>query len=286
MASNFIADTGQQALFSLNAPPGQLQHHPPISPMTNTSSHASPPHMSHEDLEVAGMEAELEWIEIRKALTIFQESLGEEFHPLADDLMPARDSPYGIPIHYRTGSIACLQLLYKSAEIILERCHPSMPSNPMIAAGVIARKTAGIANDIGRTCASLLPPLDVTEISPAMGSAMIELSIALMIAGVQYVEPPQREWLVDNLMNVSRMTGWGTAERVVRGCQFAWEKAAALGKGPPYTRPNPEVRGEEGVVNADTADENLYMWQRQSKRVYFAVGILGDPIVLDDVVIQ
>ncbi|KAF3919382.1 hypothetical protein ABW21_db0205966 [Orbilia brochopaga] len=225
------------------------------------------------ELESMTAEAELEWIEIKKALLLFQESLGDEFQPLKEDLMPVQHSPFGTAIFYRTYSVSCLQSLYKTAHLILERCHPSMPSNGWIAAGIAARKTAAIAHEMGRIAAGLFPPLEATEISPPLGGALIELSFCMLFAGVQYQDPSQREWLLDHLYNVGKLTGWGTADRCALGCEHAWEKAGTMGKGPPYMR----RRGSEpreGTVGSPQEEPN-YVLLGSANKAHWATGLLG-----------
>lgn len=220
-------------------------------------------------------EAELEWIEIRKALLLFQESLGDEFQPLDEELMPIQESPFGNAIYYRTFSVSCMQGLYKTAGIILERCHPSMPSNSWIASGIAARKTAHIANEIGRVAAGLFPPLEASEISPSLGGAIIEMSFCMLFAGVTYQDYQQREWLMDHLANVGKMTGWGTAERVALGCEHAWEKMAQAGRGPPYNRRDSSL-SREMRINADAAPgAPNYVFMGSANKAHWAAGILG-----------
>ncbi|KAK6340752.1 hypothetical protein TWF696_009076 [Orbilia brochopaga] len=225
------------------------------------------------ELESMTAEAELEWIEIKKALLLFQESLGDEFQPLKDDLMPVQDSPFGTAIFYRTYSVSCLQTLYKTAHLILERCHPSMPSNGWIAASVAARKTAAIAHEMGRIAAGLFPPLHATEISPPLGGALIELSFCMLFAGVQFQDPSQREWLADHLYNVGKLTGWGTADRCALGCEHAWEKASAMGKGPPYTRRRGSEPREAPVGGAPEGPN--YVFLGSANKAHWATGLLG-----------
>jgi len=231
--------------------------------------------MSKDELESLTAEADLEWIEINKAIVLFYESLGEEFQPLDEELMPIQPSPFGNAIYYRTYSVACLQLLYKTALLILERCHPSMPSNAWVAAGIAARKTGAIANEMGRMSAGLFPPVEASEISPSLGGALIECTFCMLFSGVQYQGTKQRDWLVENLLNVSKMTGWGTANRVVLACEHAWEKAASLGKGPPYTRPDPNVNMRQATITAQLESANAYVFRGSASKAFWAVGVLG-----------
>lgn len=36
--------------------------------------------------------------------------------------------------------------------------------------------------------------------------------------------------------DVARLTGWQSARQIAEGCESGWKKAAAMGRGPPYTR--------------------------------------------------
>ncbi|KAF3942180.1 hypothetical protein ABW19_dt0209021 [Dactylella cylindrospora] len=245
------------------------------SPPSASSGPKMPPSskFTKEELDAMAVEAELEWKEIYNALLLFQESLGDEFQPLEEDLMPPQSSPFGDAIYYRTYSVSCLQALYKTAHIILERCHPSMPSNGWMAAGVAARKTAALANEMGRIAAGLFPPLEATEISPPLGGALIELSFCMLFAGVQYQQLNQREWLLDHLYNVGKMTGWGTANRCALGCEHAWEKAANMGKGPPHTRREGSTPREALIVG--TQDAPNYVFMGSANKAHWATGLLG-----------
>ncbi|KAF3924708.1 hypothetical protein AA313_de0207543 [Arthrobotrys entomopaga] len=264
--------------------PGAPPQGPPTSLNTNSSnqppaSASSGPKMplptskyTKAELESMTAEAEMEWIEIYKALLLFQESLGDEFQPLEEELMPVQHSPFGNAIYYRTYSVSCLQALYKTAHMILERAHPSMPSNGWIAAGVAARKTAILAQEMGRLAAGLFPPLEATEISPPLGGALIELSFCMLFAGVQYQDPNQREWLLDHMYNVGKMTGWGTADRCALGCEHAWEKASAMGKGPPYTR---RKSSEPREAPVGSSQEPNYVFLGSANKAHWATGLLG-----------
>lgn len=248
---------------------------------------------SPEDLDVATLEAEIEWNAILKAFQVFQESLGPEYQPLPIEYMPVQNTPFGEAIYYRTYSIATLQMLYYMAMIVLQRCHPSMPAISMMAAGVAAPKTGRMAVDIARITAGLVPTDPTGQINPALGASLIESSMPLFFAAVQYQEQAQREWVVMKLREISRLTGWATAMRVLLGCQRAWEKTAEMGKGPKYERPPFEEEGElfyewmhhsvetRGGEPTDTAmaggDEGngRYVWRTAGRRLAGAAGILG-----------
>lgn len=250
--------------------------------------------LSPEDLEAATVEAETEWNEICGALQIFQESLGVEYQPLPIEYMPVQNTPFGAAIYYRTYSIATLQMLYHMAMIVLHRCHPSMPAISMMAAGVASPKTARMAIDIARITAGLVPTDPTGQINPALGASLIESTMSLFFAAVQYQDQAQRDWVVMKLREIARLTGWATAMRVLLGCQRAWEKAAEMGKGPRYERPPFEEEGEmfyEWMHNSVQTSTGEHMdvtlagsadgggrsvWRTAGRRLAGAAGILGD----------
>lgn len=249
---------------------------------------------SPEDLESATQEAETEWNAILGALQVFQESLGLEYQPLPIEYMPVQNTPFGAAIYYRTYSIATLQMLYHMAMIVLHRCHPSMPAISMMAAGVATPKTARMAIDIARITAGLVPTDPTGQINPALGASLIESTMPLFFAAVQYQDQAQRDWVVMKLREIARLTGWATAMRVLLGCQRAWEKAAEMGKGPKYERPPFEEEGEmfyDWIHNSVQTSTGEHMdvtlaggmdgggrsvWRNAGRRLAGAAGILGD----------
>lgn len=42
--------------------------------------------------------------------------------------------------------------------------------------------------------------------------------------------------MIRHLRDITRLTGWQSAERIATGCESSWIKAAQLGRGPPYQR--------------------------------------------------
>lgn len=260
-------------------------------------------------LEALTVEAELEWNDIYNALQIFQDNLGQEYKPMPIEYMPVQSTPFGPPIYYRTYSIATLQSLFYTALIILHRIHPSMPAQVMMASGVAAPKTAQYAILIARITAGLVPTDPTAHIHPSLGASLIEATIPLFFAGVQFQEKCHRDWLVHKLREINRLSGWASAARVLIGCLTAWDRMAKMGRGPVYERPppedeaevplpgmagHPETRlyeevtsrarkssgreGEEGVlVGGEKGDRNFILTCGVKNRVEFAVGLLGEP---------
>ena len=161
-------------------------------------------------------------------------------------------TPFGPALVHRSYDISTLWTLLHLANILLLRSHPAMPPAAMIAAGVCAPATKPYATLIGRIAAGMqVPASDNTPLSPFLGAALVEVTMALFFAGVQYQAPDQRAWLIKHLLNIDRRTGWATAAVIARSCETSWEKAAELGRGPPYDRRLTRRFGEEGPVAFD-----------------------------------
>ncbi|KAI9884345.1 MAG: 25S rRNA (adenine645-N1)-methyltransferase [Watsoniomyces obsoletus] len=293
--------SGETTTSSGPPPPGQLPPHPmmPIMygmvPSTGQprmpaafrpSGNQSPPIDTGDDmeLEAAAVEAEGEWNEIREALRVFEESLGPHFQPLSAELMPPLATPFGPALHYRTYSIAAIWALYNLAHIVLERAHPSMSPIAMMAAGAAAVKTAGYANEMGRIVAGLGPTEIDTPLNPNLGGALLEASLGLFFAGIQYQDAAQRAWTVSSLRDTARRTGWDSIGAIAAGCERAWLGAANMGFGPPYTpaidTSSPDDRiamRSTYAINASSEGGNAAggSWRDPGMRVYWAIGVMG-----------
>ena len=77
----------------------------------------------------------------------------------------------------------------------------------MMAAGVTAKQTAEMANEIGQAVAGLIPDSWTMKMSPSQGAALMDATLALFFAGVQYQDAAQRAWTVMTLQEVSRRLG-------------------------------------------------------------------------------
>jgi hypothetical protein len=161
-------------------------------------------------------------------------------------------TPFGPALVHRSYDISTLWTLLHLSNILLLRSHPAMPPAAMVAAGVCAPATQPYATLIGRIAAGMQVPTSVdTPLSPFLGAALIETTMALFFAGVQYQAPDQRAWLIKHLLNIDRRTGWATAAVIARSCETSWEKAAELGKGPAYAERLTRRFGEEGAIALD-----------------------------------
>ena len=163
-------------------------------------------------------------------------------------------TPFGPSLVHRSYDISTLWTLLHLSNILLLRSHPAMPAAAMIAAGVCAAATKPYAMLVGRITAGMpVPASDDTPLSPFLGAALIESTMALFFAGVQFQAPDQRAWLIKHLLTIDRKTGWATAAVIARSCETSWEKAADMGRGPPYAQRLTRRFGEEGPIALDDA---------------------------------
>ncbi|KAF2113303.1 hypothetical protein BDV96DRAFT_120946 [Lophiotrema nucula] len=237
------------------------------NPNYQSDSPQSPhsPDTKYADLPAAYEAALADWNSISHAHATMAQILTNTpgFQPLPADIVPpipgqgvaSNMTPFGPALMHRSYDISILWTLLHLSQILLIRAHPAMPPAAMMASGVAAPATAPYAVLIGRVTAGMQMPTG--ELTPSIGAALIESCMPLFFAGVQYQDPAQREWLVDRLLDVDRRTGWASAGIIARSCETAWERAAVMGRGPPYTR-RTQAFGRDGPVldphssNSDT----------------------------------
>lgn len=258
------------------------QYREPTPPSATSST------SSESDLSRQLLEAEEEWQEIRSMFTFFAEHLGEDFQPLGPEYATPISTPFGLALQYKTSGIAGIWMNFYMGLIACHRAHPSMPPAAMMAAGIAARQTGFMANEVGRIAAALAPEIDVSTmktVSPFIGAVLIESTAPLFIAAVQYQDPAQRLWTVTRLINIARLSGWQTARAIATGCETSWVKTGEAGMGPPWSRKVVE-RGEEdkeGIWStgrrADRAGQDRgfegELVVARTDRVYYALGVLG-----------
>ena len=179
-------------------------------------------------------------------------------------------TPFGPALVHRSYDISIIWTLVHLAKIILLRSHPAMPAAAQMAAGVGAQATQPYATLIGRITAGMQIPLS-DDLSPSLGAVLTESTLSLFFAGVQFQAPDQREWLITRLLEVDRRTGWASAGIIARGCETAWERAADMGRGPPYERRTRRV-GEEGPLVLDLGDSN---WRERDGDAFGKGATLG-----------
>lgn len=239
-----------------------------------------------KSLENATREAEAEWIAVRHAYDVWFQAVGPDFAPLEPEHMTPTATPFGPALYYRSYSIACVLSLYHCGRIICERIHPSMPPAAMSACGMAAPRTAGYANTIGRICAGIQPLDSTVSINPHHGAALMDSCMSLFHAGIQYRDPAQRGWTITKLRDVARLTGWQTSALIASGCEQAWMKTYAVGRGPKYERTMNAMakddrvagRGRDPISLSQPPKDNndrRFIFRNPGTRVYWALGILG-----------
>ncbi|KFZ20584.1 hypothetical protein V501_00045 [Pseudogymnoascus sp. VKM F-4519 (FW-2642)] len=254
------------------------------------SSEDSPPANSDEGderLSEQTAKAEEEWNGIRSVFGMFEQHLGPDFAPLGPEYAQEIPSPFGPAIQYRTYGIALMWLTYYMGLIVCHRSHPSMPPSAMMAAGFAAQQTGLFANTIGRISAGITADTSsATRVNIGTGAALNDSCFALFVAGVQVQDQAQRHWVVQRCLDIERLTGFETASHIARGCETSWTRAAAMGKGAPYTRYTEQAPVDKVWSRAGqrmermriTAGEEQHVHPQSTERVgrvQFAVGILG-----------
>jgi hypothetical protein len=221
---------------------------------------------------VSYKEAEQEWEEILVAMDTFAHALGRDFQPLPADVAPPIATAFGPALQYRTHTIAVIWGYYYAARLLLYRLHPSMPPAIMMAAGVAAPATAEYAQIIGKIIAGIYYPqrynLEAGSLTPNMGSSLTEMTVPVFFAAVQYIDSMQRAWIISKLRDISRLTGWKSAEAIAGGCEKAWVVAAKQGRAPPYQRSFETEREREWEKEKQVSTDSNESWQLSGIPIY------------------
>ncbi|KAF7198277.1 putative transcriptional regulatory protein C15D4.02 [Pseudocercospora fuligena] len=253
-----------------------------------TPQSAQPPDPLDTDLAAATQASLAEYGRIRSALHTFANSLGPGFQPLSAAEQIPMATAFGDARSYRSYDIGCLWAIYNMAIIITIRSHPHMPPAMHMAAGIAAPETAPYATEIGRIVAGIVPGPSDTGLNPSLGAALCESCMPSFFAAVQYQEPAQRWETVTRIFNIAKRTGWGSAELIANGCETAWVKAAAIGRGPPYTRivrsetsEDPRLNGSwerldpNAQPNENDESDRRLVKTKANARLNWAVGVIG-----------
>ncbi|RMJ28019.1 C6 finger domain protein [Aspergillus sp. HF37] len=242
-----------------------------------------------DEQDMTYRDAEREWEDVLAAFDTFAYGLGRDFLPLPPDTTPPISTPFGQALQYRTDTIAAIWGFYYAGRTILHRFHPSMPPAMMVAAGVAAPTTAEYGQVIGRIAGGIYYPqrynFQAGSLNPNMGSCLVELTVPIYFSAVQYTDTTQRRWIVTQMHEVSRLTGWESANIMVRGCESAWIVAAKQGRGPPYERLyqygdqntpfNASQKREEDGAQQEGNSERRFVAISNASRKHWAMGILS-----------
>lgn len=240
------------------------------------------------DLHLATQAALEEYRRIRAALQSFAGQLGDGFRPLTADEQHPMETPFGTALSYRSYDIGCLWAVYNMAVIIAIRSHPHMPPAAHMAAGIAAQETAGYAQEIGRIAAGIVPGPEDQPLNPGLGAALCESCMPAFFAAVQYQDLQQRHNTVMRIYSIAQRTGWGSAELIANGCETAWVKAAAAGRGAPYERvvrprhsDDPRLNGSwerldpNALPNEGDDGDRRLVKMKANARLNWGIGILG-----------
>jgi hypothetical protein len=242
-----------------------------------------------DDMSLYTQKALAEWYSIYLAHLELGKHFGANFQRLPDDLTPNVHSPYGRPQIYTSFDIGVIWALYYAAQIVLIRSHPVMPPFSLVASGFAARFTAECAMSIGQIAAGMMPQNLDYPLNPALGATLCEVMVPCFVAGVQFMKTDQRLWLVEKARRLEELTGWASIGMIGHGCEVAWERMGALGKGPPYrklpsthsvhqeahdriSRPPPTPAELPDFLSKEQRQAN----SDQAKRVHYAMGILSE----------
>ncbi|KAB8244077.1 hypothetical protein BDV35DRAFT_395241 [Aspergillus flavus] len=249
------------------------------------TTHAGSVGQDDDDSEsLSYSEAEHEWESILAAFETFAHALGPYFRPLPSDSAPPISTVFGPALQYRTHTIAVIWGYYYIGRILLHRMHPCMPPAMMVAAGVAAPTTAEFSQIIGKIAAGIYYPqlfnLEAGSLSPTLGSCLIEITVPIFFAAVQFTDPPQREWTVAKLRTVSRLTGWKASDAILHGCESAWRAAAKQGRGPPYYPQDEAVAHQPPAWMSATESQTNENSERRFVKVkppyvHYAMGVLS-----------
>lgn len=267
--------------------------HAPITTHYANPNHERSPQIpnasnpQYTDLSAAYNAAIAEWENIDTAHATIAHILSgnEAFAPLPPELQvipPGETStttPFGPALVHRSYDISIIWTLLHLSKIILLRAHPAMPPAMMMAAGICAQATGPYATLIGRISAGITLP--VGDLSPFLGSVLQEGTMSLFFAGVQYQEPIQREWVITRLLEIDRRTGWASAGVIARGVETSWERAAQMGRGPPYKRRTRRA-GEYGPLVLEDERASPSTWRHKEGENAIDKGTRMEEVVEDD----
>ncbi|KAH8691420.1 hypothetical protein BGW36DRAFT_431968 [Talaromyces proteolyticus] len=258
-------DKSTHVTTSQQSPPGKDPRQKPMygmaptngptpAPPAFTDAGESPPYSGFEEDEstISLLEAEREWESILVAYDFYEKQLGSAFAPLPPGSTPPISTPFGPALQYRSYLIAVLWAWYYTGRMMLYRLHPCMPPATMISAVAAAGATARYTQIIGKIVAGVYYPQLYTpeagNLNPNLGAALIQITVPIFFSGVQLTDAVQRGWTVATLRNISRLTGYQSAETIAAGCESAWYHTAKAGRGPPYISEYLSNRTETIVV--------------------------------------
>jgi len=244
------------------------------------------------DVEAQTNDAVMEHNAIAEALQAWKEALNPEFDALQSPPTGA-NGPFTPTLRYSDPTVASMWALYHFGRILLRRYHPASPPAMMMSAVVNAPFTHEDAQIIGRINAGLLESqaelAGAGSMNPTLVAALQELTFPLMFAGVQFQDPVQRSWTIDNLLDVARDSGWKSAFSVASAMETAWSAQGnyerTLRRRNPHDARRYDVdvsaSGDLGMTQEEQHESRFNSHDRRlidrfsDLRAYWAIGVIS-----------
>ncbi|KAF2152096.1 hypothetical protein K461DRAFT_322202 [Myriangium duriaei CBS 260.36] len=208
------------------------------------------------DLGAATEDALEEWTDLGQALDEIESLLYGIYQPIIPQDVAMDVTPFGSSLFYNSLDIACVWATVYTIRIFINRVHPHMPPHGQIANGIAAQQNKPFVDLIGRICGGVMAMKRDSTMTPEIGAALTDLNIAMFVAGVQLIDPLQRDWILKTLVTTEQSCAFGTARAIADGCQLSWHHAGKAGRGPPWElRHNSDTRNGRisGSVSSETS---------------------------------
>ncbi|KAF2790459.1 hypothetical protein K505DRAFT_364699 [Melanomma pulvis-pyrius CBS 109.77] len=176
-----------------------------------------------------------DWSQIHSQLVGFINLLGPSFQPLGHASKSGPLSTFGPSLTYGTHASANLWVQIHMAHLVLQRSHPDLP-NRTDAIMLSTSETRNHASLIGKIVAGLIPQEDTRPVSPVLQGILVEITMPLFIAAMQYQDHAARAWALEAFGTIGNCTGWKFAKEASSAVQHLWERASDMGRGPPWTK--------------------------------------------------
>jgi hypothetical protein len=179
---------------------------------------------------------------------------------------------FGHTVVYNTHALACWWAQVYMARILLRRVHPDIPTIASAAVTSAEIETEDDALMVGRIIADIIP-LDARIVHPATQGVLIESTMPLFIAGMQYKNFAQRSWIVKAFETIERCTGWMFAKQASLAIRQLWKRVDSVGRGwqlsknapleprlsdsASFSRPSLEILGEYWLVGDEYEASDL-----------------------------
>jgi len=125
--------------------------------------------------------------------------------------------------------------------------------------------------------------------NPTLVAALQEITFPLMFAGVQYQDPVQRSWTIDNLLDVANDSGWKSALSVASALETAWTAQGGYTRtlarrSPADAKKYDPVLSASGDVASTPEEQHKSRFENHDRRLidrfsdlraYWAIGVIS-----------